>query len=207
MRKWLVLLLLIAISRVEGMVPLQQTTVPLKTDVRVKTSRRETVKDEYSGFGMRESSQKNITEKTFLSIEVRNLSGRLLKELKIVYRFFDLQFDRSTNERLILTRRMADTEKLIASGSGELTIADLKPLEKKVVETEPYETSYRSTQDLTKFIPRTKTTGTKFGGYIVEYFVAGQLVKRDASTRRLHEAYLRSIRAPGANSLRMKVGK
>jgi hypothetical protein len=206
MKKWFVLLFTLLLGRAEGMFPLPQTNVPLKTDVRVKSSRAQTIKSEHSPSGARTAIQRDTTRRVFLSIEVRNMSPRLVKDIAISYRFYELEFERSTGNRFVLTRRMEDTEKFVAANSGRLTIAQLKPLERKTVETEPLETTYRSTQDLTKAISQTKTSGKEFGGYIVEYYVGDQLVKRDASSRRLYEAYLRSIGAPDTSQpLRMNI--
>lgn len=188
------------------MFPLPQTKVPLRTDVKVKQSRTQTNKNDYSRYGVRTSVRKNTEQKTFLAIEVQNMSPKVIKDLKVFYRFYELQFERSTGTRIVLTRRMGNTERLVSCGSGQSSIPQLKPLEKKVVKSQPVETSYGATQDTTKLIARTKTTGTKFGGYIVEYFVGGQLVKRDASSRRLYEAYLKSLRKPGTSGpLRMNI--
>lgn len=206
MKKWFVLLFILVAARGEAMLPLPRAKAPLRTDVKVKRSRAQRKKNEYSRHGFRTSVQKNTEQKTFLAIEVRNMSPKVIKDIKITCRFYELHFERSTGTRMVLTRRMGSTERLVPSGTGHLSIAQLKPLEKKVVESQPVETSYRAIQDTTKLISRTKTTGTKFGGYIVEYFVGGELVKRDASSRRLYEAYLRSLRQPGASSpLRMNI--
>lgn len=206
MKKWFVLLLILMTVRAEGMVPLPQTKVPLKTDVKVKSSRRRTKGNDYSEYGARTSVRKNTQQRSFLAIEVRNMSPKVMKDIKISYQFYKLQFERSTGTRMVLTRRLGGEEKLVRSGGGQLKIAQLKPLEKKVVESEPIETSYRATQDLNRRVSQTTTTGTKFGGYIVEYFVGGKLAKRDASSMRLYEAYLRSIRQPGTSApLRMNI--
>jgi hypothetical protein len=206
MKKWFVLLFILVAVRGEAMLPLRQAKVPLRTDVKVKRSRAQRKKNEYSGEGFRTSVQKNTEQNTFLAIEVQNMSPKVIKDIKILCRFYRLQFERSTGTRMVLTRRMGDTERLVASGMEHLSIAQLDPLEKKVVESESLETSYRATQDTTKLISRTNTTGTKFGGYIVEYFVGDELVKRDASSRSLHEAYLKSLRRPGTPTpLRMNI--
>jgi len=188
------------------MFPLPQTKVPLKTDVKVKSSRRRTKRNDYSEYGARTSVRKNTQQRSFLAIEVRNMSPKTIRDIEISYHLYELQFERSTGTRLVLTRRLGGEEMLVRSGGGQLRIAQLKPLEKKVLESEPIETSYRATQDLNKRVSQTRTTGTKFGGYIVEYFVGGKLVKRDASSRRLYEAYFRSIRQPGTSApLRMNI--
>jgi hypothetical protein len=208
MKKWLVPLLVMFATHAEGVFPIQHTKVALKTDIKVKTSKKGTKGNEYSAPGAWTGVRKDKAQSTYLAIEVRNMSPKIVKDLKISYQFFELQFDRSSTTRYVFTRTMGPDEKLVPSGRGELTIPQLKPLEKKVVETEPVETSYRSTQDLTKLIPQTKTTGSKFGGYVVEYFAAGQLVKRDASSRSLLEAYLRAIqKQKSAAPLRMNVGR
>ncbi|NQT81784.1 hypothetical protein HQ563_02085 [bacterium] len=208
MKKWFVLLLSLAALQAEGMVPLPQLNVPIKTDVKVKSSKDRNRKNQYSRRGLRTSVQKDTAQRVFLSIEVRNMSPKVIRDMTISYQLYELQFERSTGKRLVLTRRLGQGEKLVAAGRGQLTIPQLKPLEKKVVESKPLETRYRSTLDTRKFVSQTKTTGTKFGGYIVEYSVGGRVVKRDASSRRLHEAYLRSIRPPGSSTgLRMNIRK
>ncbi len=206
MKKWLVLLLLLTTVPAEGMFPLPQTKVPLQTDVKVKSHRTEQEKDKYSNSPVRTAVEKDATQKAILSIEVRNMSPRVIRDIKISYQLYELQFERSTSRRVLVGGGVGSREKLVLATHGQLTINELKTLEKKVVETEPLETSYRATQDLTKLISRTKSSGSKFGGYIVEYFVGGELVKRDASSRRLHEAYLRFIQPTGtSSSLRMNV--
>jgi len=208
MKKWLVPLVILMAVQAEGMVPLPQLNVPLKTQVKVKSSRERNRKNRYSRTGVRTSTQKNTTQRVFLSIEVRNMSPKIIRDVKIIYRFYELQFERSTGQRIVFTRYLGGTEKLVQSSTGQLSIAQLKPLENKVVTTEPFETSYRSTRDTRTYISNTRTAGAKFGGYIVEYSVGGQIVKRDASSMRLYEAYLRSIRQPGRSGpLRMNVRK
>ena len=206
MKKWLVLSLILMAVHAEGVFPLLPSKVPLKTNVKVKSSRTKRKKAKYSPYGVRTSVQKDTTQKRFLSIEVRSMSPKIIRDIKISYQFYELRFEHSTTKRVLLTRRMGSTERLVPAGRGQLSIEQLKPLEKKVVETEPLETSYRSIQDRTKLIPKTTRTGTKFGGYIVEYYVGGELAKVDASSNKLYQAYLRSIQRPGTSSpLRMNI--
>ena len=209
MKRWLVPLIVLFALPAEGMFPLPNTKVPLNTDVRVRSSKKGTRRNEYSPYGVLTAVEKEKTQKAFLAIEVRNMSGKVLRDLKIVYQLYELQFESSTNRTVIYSRRAGrGKEKFVASQRGELVIKELKPLEKKVVESEPIVSTYQSSQDMTKLLSQTSTKGSKFGGYIVEYFVNEKLAKRDASSRRLHEAYLRAIQpkqtSPG---MRMNVGR
>jgi hypothetical protein len=205
MKKWFVLLLMLPAFPMEGMVPLPQTSVPMKTEVKVKSEKQRTRKNEYSAPGYRTAVKKNTSQSVFLSIEVQSMSPKPIKDLRISYRFYELQFERSSGNRLVFARRWGTKEKLVPSSGGQLTIEELKPLEKKVVESESLETSYGSETDTTKIISQTRTTGSKYGGYIVEYFVEGKLVKWDASSRRLLEAYARSRQAGGSTSGGLKM--
>jgi hypothetical protein len=194
MKRWLVPLIVLFALPAEGMFPLPNTKVPLKTDVRVRSSKKGTRQNEYSPYGVLTSVEKEKTQQAFLAIEVRNMSNRVLKDLKIVYQLYELQFESSTNKTVIFSRRVGRSkEKFVPVQKGELLIPELKPLENKVVESEALLSTYQSNQDMTKLLSQTSTSGSKFGGYIVEYFVGGKLAKRDASSRRLHEAYLGAL--------------
>jgi len=208
MKKCLVLLLVFVAVQAEAVLPQRQPKVSLRTDVKVKSSKDRSKKEAYSVYGRQTTVQKDTKEAAFLSIEVRNVSPQVVRDLKIVYKLFELQIDRSTNKRIIYTGRNPRTEKLVATESGQLKIEELKPLEKKVVESQTLETSYQSTQDRAWLISRTTTTGSKFGGYIVEYYVGDKLVKRDASSRNLLEAYMRSLQGQQpSNPLKMRTDR
>ncbi len=209
MRTSLAVLFALLATAAEGTVPLPRTNVALKTDVKVKSAKEGKRKNEYSEIGYRTSVEKDTTQKVVLSISVRNMSPQLLKDIKISYQLYELEFEYSTGQRLILSRQIGPSnERLVPKARGELKIEQLKRLEEKVVQTDPLESSYRSTQDMTKIISETRTSGSKFGGYIVEYYVGGELVKRDASSRNLLEAYVGSLGGqPGSGTLRMKVGR
>lgn len=206
MKRWLLVLLVLPALEAEGMVPLLKTSVPLKTKVRVKSEKQRTRKNQYSAPGYRTAVKKNTSQSVFLSIEVQSMSPKPIKDMRISYRFYELQFERSSGNRLVFSRRWGTKEKLVPSSGGQLTIEELKPLEKKVVESESLQTSYRSETDMRKIISQTRTTGSKYGGYIVEYFVGGKVVKWDASSRRLLEAYAKSRqRGTTPGGLRMNV--
>ncbi len=209
MRRWLLPLLIVPVFGAEAMVPLPQMNVPLKTEVKVKSEKQRRRKNQYAPAGYQTSVNKNTSQSVFLSIEVRNMSPKVMKDLRISYQFYKLEFERSTGTRMVLTRRLGSQERLVSATRGELKIKELKPLEKKLVESGSLDTSYNSVQDRTKVISQTKTIGTKYGGYIVEYFLGGQLARRDASSRSLLEAYVRSLRGSPASSsgLRMNVGR
>jgi len=207
MKKLFVLAITAMAIQAEAMVPLQRTTVAIKTDVKVKSGKDRTRRDEYTNYGYRTGIEKDTKQSAFLSIEVRNMSPRVIEKLRIVYHLYELEFEQASNKTIIYRLGSGRSqEKLVPAGTGELTIEQLKPLEVKVVESEPITASYRSTQDTTKLISQTRTSGRKFGGYIVEYFSGDELVKRDASSQRLHEAYLRSLQPQqGGVPLQMKV--
>jgi hypothetical protein len=208
MKKCLILLAILMAVEAEGMVPLQRPSVALKTDVKIRSSKDKNRRDEYTKYGNRTAVEKDTKQTACLAIEVRNMSPRVVKNIRVVYQLYELQFEQASNKTIIYRLGSGRSrEKLVPAGKGELTIEQIKPLEVKVVESEPIESSYRSTQDMTKIVSQTKTSGRKFGGYIVEYFVGDELVKRDASSQRLHETYLRSLQAREgtAPSLMMKV--
>jgi len=207
MKRWLVVLFVLMAVEAEGMVPLRRPSVALKTEIKVKSSKKKSRRDEYTKYGQRAAVEKDTKQTAYLAIEVRNMSPRIVKNLRIVYQLYELQFEQASNKTIIYRLGSGRSrEKLVPAGRGELMIEQLKTLEKKVVESEPIVSSYRSTQDMTKVISQTKSSGRKFGGYIVEYFVGDELVKRDASSRRLHEAYLRSHRGqPGPGPTIMKI--
>jgi hypothetical protein len=196
MKTWIFVLAILVGLHAEAAVPVSESRPALRTDVKVRSSRDRTRENKYSNVGVRTSVERDITEKAFLSIEVRNVSPKPLKDIKISYQFYELQIDRSTGNRMVLTRGMGPrAEKLIASGKGELSIEQLKPLEKKVVETEPIMASSHSSTDMTKLLADTKTTGRRFGGYVIEYYVGDIFVKRDASSMSLLQAHLKSTRS------------
>lgn len=207
MKRWLVLLAFLMAVDAEAMVPLQRTTVAIKTDVKVKSESDRTRRDEYTNYGYRTGIEKDTKQSAFLSIEVRNMSPRVIEKLRIVYQLYELEFEHASNRTIVFNRAIGrGREKLVPAGKGELSVENLKPLEVKVVESEPITSSYRSTQDTTKLISQTTTSGRKFGGYIIEYFSGDELVKRDASSQRLHEAYLQALKVQqGAVPLQMKV--
>jgi len=207
MKTLMVLVVAAMATQVHTMVPLQRTTVAIKTDVKVKSESDRTRRDEYTNYGYRTGIEKDTKQSAFLSIEVRNMSPRVIEKLRIVYHLYELEFEQASNKTIIYRLGSGRSqEKLVPAGTGELTIEQLKPLEVKVVESEPITASYRSTQDTTKLISQTTTSGRKFGGYIVEYFSGEELVKRDASSQRLHEAYVQALKAQqGAVPVQMKV--
>ena len=207
MKTLMVLVVAAMATQVHTMVPLQRTTVAIKTDVKVKSESDRTRRDEYTNYGYRTGIEKDTKQSAFLSIEVRNMSPRVIEKLRIVYQLYELEFEHASNRTIVFNRAMGrGREKLVPAGKGELSVENLKPLEVKVVESEPITSSYRSTQDTTKLISQTTTSGRKFGGYIVEYFAGDELVKRDASSQRLHEAYVQALKAQqGAVPLQMKV--
>lgn len=207
MRRCLVLLAFLMAVDAEAMVPMQRTTVAIKTEVKVKSEKDRTRRDEYTNYGYRTAIEKDTKQSAFLSIEVRNMSPRPIEKLRIVYRLYELEFEHASNRTIIYRLGSGrGREKLVPAGTGELMIEQLKPLEVKVVESEPIASSYRSTQDTTKIISQTRTSGRKFGGYIVEYFSGDELVKRDASSQRLHEAYLQALKPQqGTVPVQMKV--
>jgi len=198
MKSWIFVLAILVGIQAEAAVPVSQSTPALRTAVKVRSARDRTRENKYSNIGVRTSVERDITEKVFLSIEVRNMSPKPLKDIKISYHFYEFQIDRSTTNRIVLTRRMGPgIEKLVASGKGELTIEQLKPLERKIVETEPTDASYHSSTDMTRLLADTKTTGRKFGGYVIEYSVDDKVIKRDASSMSLLQAHLKSTQ-PGS---------
>ena len=207
MKTLMVLVVAVMAIQAEAMVPLQRTTVAIKTDVKVKSESDRTRRDEYTNYGYRTGIEKDTKQSAFLSIEVRNMSPRVIEKLRIVYQLYELEFERASNRTIVFNRAMGrGREKFVPAGKGELSIENLKPLEVKVVKSEPIESSYRSTQDTTKLISQTTTSGRKFGGYIIEYFSGDELVKRDASSQRLHEAYVQALKAQqGTVPLQMKV--
>jgi hypothetical protein len=209
MKKLIVLVVTAMAIQAHAMVPLQQTSVAIKTDVKVKSEKDRTRRNEYTNYGYRTAIEKDTKQSAFLSIEVRSMSPRPIEKLRIVYHLYELEFEHATNKTILFTRAIGrGRERFAYAGKGELSIENLKPLEVKVVESEPIESSYRSTQDTTKIISQTRTSGRKFGGYIVEYFSGDELVKRDASSQRLHEAYLQSLKPQqGAAPVQMKVNR
>ncbi len=211
MKRWFILLALLIAAEADGMIPLRRPSVALKTDVKVKSSREKSRRDEYTKYGYRAAIEKDTKETAYLAIQVRNMSPRIVKNIRVVYHLYELQFQQASNKTIIYRLGSGRSqEKLVPAGTGELMIEQLKPLEVKVVESEPVESSYRSVQDMTKIVSQTKTSGRKFGGYIVEYFSGEELLKRDASSQRLHEMYLRALKAKqqeAAPALRMNVGR
>ena len=207
MKRLIVLAVAALAAQSQGMVPLQKTTVAIKTDVKVKSEKDRTRRTEYTNYGYRTAIEKDTKQSAFLSIEVRNMSLRPIEKLRIVYHLYELEFEHASNRTVLFTRAIGrGRERFAYADRGELSIENLKPLEVKVVESKPIESSYRSTQDTTKIISQTTTSGRKFGGYIVEYFSGEELVKRDASSQRLHEAYLQSLKAKqGTSAVQMKV--
>jgi len=207
MKTLMVVVVAVMAIQANAMVPLQRTTVAIKTDVKIKSEKDRKRRDEYTNYGYRTGIEKDTKQSAFLSIEVRNMSPRVIERLRIVYQLYELEFERASNRTIVFNRAMGrGREKFVPAGKGELSIENLKPLEVKVVKSEPIESSYRSTQDTTKLISQTTTSGRKFGGYIIEYFSGDELVKRDASSQRLHEAYVQALKAQqGTVPLQMKV--
>jgi len=191
MKKWLVLLFAVATVQAEGTVPLSGRSIALKTDVRVNTSIDRTRARRPRRY--RRWFPHSVTkEKVFLSIEVQNTTPQAMRHLRISYQFYEFKFAGPTGKKSASSRRWDITKTLVPSKKGRLSVGELKPVEKKVVRTEPFEATYRSTQNRRKLVSQTRTRGRRFGGYIVEYYVGDRLIKRDVSSPSVLAARLRS---------------